>query len=98
MDCEPMAKLTPQQLATLTKLAEIFFPYALANRDRMINNKGRFVHYTSAESALNIIKTKCIWMRNTTCMSDYREVHHGLDSLNRYFSIAPRLQAFEHAL
>jgi hypothetical protein len=25
-------------------------------------------------------------MRNTTCMSDYREVHHGHDALVRYFS------------
>jgi hypothetical protein len=86
----------PDQLAK--KLMEIFFPYALRRRDGMVSKNGRFVHYTSAENALKIINTKCIWMRNTTCMSDYREVNHGLDALRRYFSDANRKRAFENAL
>jgi len=46
----------------------------------------RFVHYTSAEAALNIIKTKRMWMRNTTCMADYREVQHGLQIIQKFLS------------
>jgi hypothetical protein len=75
-----------------------FLPYAAKCRDRMISEDGRFVHYTSAESALKIIQTKRIWMRNTTCMSDYREVQHGFDALNRYFSNQAKQQAFIAAL
>ena|ERR1700689_4939027 len=45
----------------------------------------RFVHYTSAEAALQIIRQKRLWMRNTTCMADYREVRHGYDILNKVF-------------
>ena len=51
-----------------------------------MERNGRFVHYTSAENALNIIRSRSIWMRNTNCMSDFREVHHGYDALRRYFA------------
>ena len=64
----------------------------------MRGKNGRFVHYTSADNALKILNSKCIWMRNTTCMSDYREVNHGLDALNRYFANSPSKQAFTDAL
>jgi len=37
------------------------------------------VHYTSAEAALSIIGDKRVWIRNTTCMSDFREVEHRFD-------------------
>jgi hypothetical protein len=91
-------KLTPEQLEIATKLLPIFFPYAARSRDRVIANNSRFVHYTSAENALKIIETKRIWMRNTTCMTDYREVQHGLDALNRYFNNEAQKQAFATAL
>ena len=57
-----------------------------------------FVHYTSAENALSIIRTKRLWMRNASCMADYREVHHGFDILAKFFSDKPRLDAFTSAL
>jgi hypothetical protein len=68
------------QWATRLKLLEIFLPSAQQIRQDMINSKGRFVHYTSAENGLKIIKGKTVWMRNTNCMSDYREVRHGYDT------------------
>lgn len=77
--------LTPQQLDILTRLLPILFPHYWACRERMIRDNGRFVHYTSAENALKIINTKRMWMRNTTCMTDYREVQHGFAALQRYF-------------
>lgn len=46
----------------------------------------RFVHYTSAEAALSIIRTKRVWMRNALAMVDYREVGHGLDLLKAIFN------------
>jgi hypothetical protein len=41
------------------------------------------VHYTSAEAAASIIEKKELWMRNTTCMVDFREVEHGISLLER---------------
>jgi hypothetical protein len=91
-------ELTPEQLAIWTKLMNVLFPFAVRNRDRMVKANGRFVHYTSAENALKIINSKQLWMRNTTCMSDYREVNHGFDALRRYFGGPGRREAFDAAL
>jgi hypothetical protein len=47
----------------------------------------RFAHYTSADAALKIIRTRRLWMRDAGCMVDYREIEHGyqvhLDLLNQ---------------
>jgi hypothetical protein len=88
--------MTPDEQSE--KLLNIFLPCAARCRERMIRENGRFVHYTSAANALSIIKSRRIWMRNTTCMSDYREVRHGLDAPNRYFNTEPHKQAFSAAL
>jgi len=73
-------------------LERVFMPYARERREKLYGNVAasgaaevkqymRFVHYTSADAALKIIKSKRLWMRNTTCMSDYLEVHHGYEIL-----------------
>lgn len=72
------AQRAQQWEATRRKLLEIFFPSAHQVRQDMINSNGRFVHYTSAENGLKIIKGKTFWMRNTNCMIDYSEVLHGV--------------------
>ena len=65
-------------------------PKARQQRDALYRNTScsfaRFVHYTYAEAALKIIISKRLWMRNTICMADYREVSHGYDILFRFFS------------
>jgi hypothetical protein len=76
--------LTADQLEKIAKLSAIFLPYATSCRERAIKNGGRFAHYTSADAALKIISSKSIWMRNATCMSDFREVQHGFQLLRRY--------------
>jgi hypothetical protein len=64
----------------------------------MFERKARFVHYTSAASGLKIIDTKTLWMRNTNCMSDFREVQHGLDALNKFFSDDQKRKEFFDAI
>lgn len=59
---------------------------------------GRFVHYTTAEAALSIIRSKRFWMRNTNCMSDFSEVQHGFDILNRFLSGEAKRKLFTEAL
>jgi hypothetical protein len=73
---EPLAS---QQMETNRRLEAIFHPLATMHREGLFTDAtgARFVHYTSAESALKIITSKRLWMRNTTCMADYREVRHG---------------------
>lgn len=94
--------LTPEELPPLValgvKLEAIFMPIARNQRDEFFKKSKRFVHYTSADSALNIIRTKRLWMRNTTCMADYQEVEHGYKMLVSYFSDSNRREVFTAAL
>jgi hypothetical protein len=39
----------------------------------------RFVHYTSAESAMKMINSRKVWMRKSTTMNDFSEIEHGLN-------------------
>ena len=100
-------KLDEELLQTGLQLQAIFMPQAKRHRDEAYerlkkegNTDGqlRFVHYTSAEAALSIIRTKRMWMRNTTCMSDYREVQHGFDILDKFFSDKSKADSFVAAL
>jgi hypothetical protein len=99
--------LTPQQQEAIQlalKLEPIFMPQARRQRlqagfgDDASSTPIRFAHYTSAEAALKIIETKRIWMRNVTCMADYREVHHGYDLLRGFFSDSVKRDSFIAAL
>jgi hypothetical protein len=99
---------TPEQIEILLQLQQIFMPQAQRQRDEAYRRQAkagegepqelRFVHYTSAEAALSIIKSKRLWMRNAVCMSDYREVQHGFDILNKFFSEPAKMEAFVKAV
>jgi hypothetical protein len=88
-------------------LASIFMPHARKQQDKLYPPNSAlevsqtpvsFAHYTSAEAALSIIKSKRVWMRNTTCMADYREVQHGFEILRKFFSEKAKTEAFVAAL
>jgi hypothetical protein len=84
------------------RIMSITMPYALKQMQAVYQRTpdqthARFVHYTTAEAALSIIRTKRFWLRNTNCMADYREVQHGFDIFNRYFLDAAKRKAFVDA-
>lgn len=60
---------------------EIFFSQSAQNREKAIENGGRFAYYTTAATACQIIKNQELWMRNTAVMNDFTEVQHGLQCL-----------------
>jgi hypothetical protein len=80
------------------KLQSIFLPYTKERRDAVVAQKGKFVHYTSAENAMNIIKSKKLWMRNTKCMNDYMEVSQGHFLLVHFFEDKTRKKYFCNVL
>jgi hypothetical protein len=70
--------LNDQQL----RLFGIFFPHATKRTLDALNSGQRFVYYTSADTAMRIIRSNEVWMRKSSLMNDYREVEHGFDCLN----------------
>ena len=82
--------------AHLAKHMSVFTPHALRRYREIEESKTRFVHYTSAEVGLEIIRTKKVWMRLTSCMNDYSEVDHGLNCLSAAWhgDEGKRLQTF----
>ena len=47
------------------------------------DNDTRFVYYTSAETAMSIIRNREVWLRNARGMNDFSEVMHGFDCLRQ---------------
>lgn len=70
-----------QSVIKPSRLHPIFFPYASQKQQEAFVENKRFVHYTSAETAISIIQNKAVWMRNVRCMNDYMEVEYGLSQL-----------------
>lgn len=71
----------PAMITDQIQPGEIFFPYASERRKAVTTNGRRLVHYTRADAAINILKSKSIWMRKASCMNDFMEVQHGLECL-----------------
>jgi hypothetical protein len=86
-----------QQLLS-RRLEAIFMPYATEKRKSLVDTRGRFVHYTTAENALSILRSRQIWLRNARCMHDFSEVHHGYNRLNKFFSDPRQRDAFLSAI
>jgi hypothetical protein len=101
-DAHPtIPEITEEQKTLAKRLHGIFMPHARKEFDAIYKDPDRpirFVHYTTAAAAINIIKTKRIWTRNTNCMSDYREVQHGFDMLASFFQNETKRNSFLQAL
>lgn len=89
---------TPEQLEMGEKVTSILMPYATARRKKLKESDGRFVHYTSASSGLNIIRTRSLWLRNTTAMADYSEVQHGNRVLGTHPNLPPLIETLNREL
>lgn len=60
---------------------EILFPYVKEREDKLNRENKCFAHYTSAENAINIIKTSTLWMRKASLMNDTQELILGKEIL-----------------
>ena len=75
----------------------IVFPYMAQRTRDVIAAGGRFVYYTTADTATSILRNRQVWMRSTTAMNDYMEVEHGFECLNAAYKAEPG-QVFNRAL
>src|ERR1035441_256556 len=97
------AVVTPEAIEQGKQLADIMMPRFMKQTREFFEREpghthGRLVHYTTAEAALKIIRTKRFWMRNTNCMSDFSEVQHGFDNLYSFFANTAKKESFTEAL
>lgn len=77
---------TTEQVKTAVQmLFSVMQPEMIAEVEKLRNAENRLVHYTSAENAMNIIKSQTFWLRNVRCMNDYSEVQHGIQMLLKVF-------------
>jgi hypothetical protein len=84
-------EITPEKWELNRKLADVFVPLSREKSKRLYPDgekspAAKFVHYTSADAALKILRSKRLWMRNTLCMGDYLEVQHGHDMIFNAFN------------
>lgn len=75
-------RMTPEDAV----LWQTFLPGTIEKRRQAYENKTRLVHYTSAENAIQIVRNKQIWLRNSQCMNDYSEVQLGITEVIKFFS------------
>lgn len=59
------------------KLDRLFMPFVMKKLEAVKEANTRFVHYTSAFAATEIIKNEEFWLRNSLVMNDFSEVQHG---------------------
>lgn len=63
------------------KLSSIFFPYCTEEEERIKNQGIDLAYYCSLDTLFNILNNKELWLRNIRCMSDYRELFFGFNTL-----------------
>ena len=89
---------TLQVSPDLEQQLRIFHPYTVERNLDAVANETRFVHYTSADAAMSILRNKEVWMRQSSCMNDYLEVQYGLTLLQDTYYATAVGAAFQTAL
>ncbi|WP_076407548.1 DUF2971 domain-containing protein [Shewanella sp. UCD-KL12] len=82
----------------IEKLEKIFMPHMAKGKENHASANNKFVHYTSAENAINILNSKTLWMRSPRCMNDYMEISFGHQQLVKFFNTKEHRQRFIAAL
>jgi Protein of unknown function (DUF2971) len=70
--------LTAEELFRLN----VFHSFAFGRIQKALQNNMKFVHYTTADTAMRIFENQQIWMRKSSCMNDFMEIEHGFECLN----------------
>lgn len=70
----------------IVKYHEIFNPGLIEETRSIATENKRFVYYTSADTALSVIRNQELWFRNVTVMNDFSEISYGLDLIRAVFS------------
>lgn len=58
-------------------MLEIFFCYDRKRTKDIADRNGLLAHYTTADTAMKIIKGRSLWLRNAAVMNDFSEIEYG---------------------
>lgn len=53
------------------------------------NENKRFVYYTSADTAMTLLRNRELWFRNANVMNEFSEIAYGLNLIEKVFSEVP---------
>ena len=79
------------------KFNQIFNPGLLEEINSVVTERKRFVYYTSAATAMEVLTKQELWFRNVTVMNDFSEVSYGLGLIQAVFS-GPEGNRFREAV
>lgn len=82
--------------ATL-KFYEIFQPGLEEEYSAVVAKQKRFVYYTSADTAMKVLRNRELWFRNAKVMNDFSEISYGLGLIRVVFS-GPEGKRFREAV
>lgn len=82
---EKIVFMNPEEVQRALRLSEIFDSEVAHKRADLLFTDGKLVHYTSSDTAFQILSGKAVWMRNVQVMNDFMEVRHGIDIMVRFF-------------
>jgi hypothetical protein len=68
------------------KFHQIFQPGLIEEVMAIASKQQRFVYYTSADTAMKVLRNQELWFRNATVMNDYSEISYGLGLIGLVFS------------
>jgi len=72
---EGRAKLSTDERTR--RILEVFFCYDRKRTKEMGDRKSLLAHYTTAETAMKIIRGRSLWLRNAAVMNDFSEIEYG---------------------
>lgn len=62
----------------IADLNRVFLPHAFEEVARAKDQNVRFAYYTTADTAIKLLRSKEMWLRNARLMNDFSEVEHGI--------------------
>lgn len=70
----------------IKKFAQIFEPGYIEELQSVVDGQKRFVYYTSADTAMKVLRNQELWFRNATAMNDFSEISYGLSLIRAVMS------------
>jgi hypothetical protein len=76
-------------------VADLLFGYAVERRQIVDESKIEMAHYTTADTAMLILDSHTMWLRNAAVMNDYSEIEHGRAVIDMMLTTASSMHFWE---